>query len=356
MYVQSFVAFDNEEQRIALLKRSRHVCLTALQRYDLEWTGISYIQMSESVTYRITSHPDHQYLLRIHIGKSNQAEIASELAFLRALNDHSDIEVPTGIASLDGSEVLEITAEHDDEPPLLVTVMKWMDGEPVHGAVMDNHAMAVGVMIARLHAASMLFVPGENFTRPSLDADSFKGKFAKLANYRDRFVSDADWALYQEAAAKVVSHLSEMKPTSENYGLIHGDLHLGNIVFRDGAPFPIDFGLCGYGYYLYDVASVMLGLNPTQRWLLLDRYEALRGSNPNSSHLLETFFIMIMIENYSHHAPNPAETESLQSEQPSALAYLRKFVEGAAFLFELIEPAGRDLEVSSHPPLDPSLS
>ena len=356
MNVQSFAAFDTEEQRIALLQRSRHVCLAALQRYDLEWTAIAYIQMSESVTYRITTHPERQYLLRIHIGDANQAEIASEFAFLRALSDHSDIEVPTGVASLDGREVLEMSTEHDDGPPLLVTVMKWLEGEPIHGAVMDNHAIAVGVMFARLHRASALFIPDKDFIRPSIEADAFNRKFAKLAVYRDRFLSDSEWAIYQEAAAKVVTHLSKLNPTSENYGLIHGDLHLGNIVFRDGEPFPIDFGLCGYGYYLYDVASVMLGLNPTQRWLLLDRYESLRGSDPDSSHLLETFFIMIMIENYSHHAPNPAETASLQSEQPYALAYLRKFLDGTTFLFEPIEPVGRHLEVTNSTPLDSSLN
>ncbi|WP_308460917.1 phosphotransferase [Brevibacillus formosus] len=36
-----------------------------------------------------------------------------------------------------------------------------------------------------------------------------------------------------------------------HYGIIHGDLHQGNIVFHNGDPRPIDFGRCGFGYYLY---------------------------------------------------------------------------------------------------------
>ncbi|MFS0722484.1 phosphotransferase enzyme family protein [Paenibacillus sp. 1P07SE] len=129
-----------------------------------------------------------------------------------------------------------------------------------------------------------------------------------------------------------------MEQTSLNYGLVHGDLHLGNIVFHDGVPAPIDFGLCGHGYYLYDVAAPMLSMWPKHRWMLLSSYEALRPTGPGAVQALETFFIMIMIENYSHHASNPREAASLKAEQPYALAYLKLFLGGEPFLFEVVEP------------------
>jgi Ser/Thr protein kinase RdoA (MazF antagonist) len=41
---------------------------------------------------------------------------------------------------------------------------------------------------------------------------------------------------------------------SDTFGLIHADLHLGNVLFRGGHAVPIDFDDCGYAHYLYDLA------------------------------------------------------------------------------------------------------
>ena len=49
---------------------------------------------------------------------------------------------------------------------------------------------------------------------------------------------------------KVISQLDHMKADDYNYGLIHADLHLGNVVFEGEVPHPIDFGRCGYGFSL----------------------------------------------------------------------------------------------------------
>ncbi|NGZ76685.1 hypothetical protein GYN08_15275 [Saccharibacillus sp. VR-M41] len=86
-------------------------------------------------------------------------------------------------------------------------------------------------------------------------------------------------------------------PGEENHGLIHGDLHTGNFVFRGYDPFPIDFGRCGFD------------------------------------------MIAIMIENYAHHSSDPNETANLRSEQPYALAYIRAYLEEKPFLFERLGAA-----------------
>ncbi|MED1958767.1 phosphotransferase [Brevibacillus formosus] len=61
-----------------------------------------------------------------------------------------------------------------------------------------------------------------------------------------------------------------------HYGIIHGDLYQGNIIFHNGDPRSIDFGRCGFGYYLYDIAHTILGLYPSQRELVIKGYESLR--------------------------------------------------------------------------------
>jgi len=56
---------------------------------------------------------------------------------------------------------------------------------------------------------------------------------------------------------------------------------------------------------------------------------------------LECFFIMTMMENYSHHASNPLEWEGARAEQPYALAYIQAFLTGESFLFRKLDPVNR---------------
>lgn len=57
---------------------------------------------------------------------------------------------------------------------------------------------------------------------------------------------------------------------------------------------------------------------------------------------------MIMMENYSHHASNPREIESLKSEQIYALAYIREYLSGRSFLLNVVEPLEIDeVQISS---------
>lgn len=129
-----------------------------------------------------------------------------------------------------------------------------------------------------------------------------------------------------------------MEKNEDNYGLIHGDLHSGNIIFNGEEPCPIDFGRCGYGYYLYDMAGALLELSPKQREYFIEGYESARKLPLDYVRDVECFFVMFMIENGCHHASNPEETNNLISEQPFALAYLRKFLQQSSFLFRRIEP------------------
>ncbi|GGH31019.1 phosphotransferase enzyme family protein [Paenibacillus segetis] len=332
-----FFQYDTDDNRRSLLGRARKVALSALQQYDLEWERIQFIQLSDTITYKIETSTAESYLLRIHSARCSKEEIRSELVFLQALNKSSELNVPEALASCDGSYVLEITTEEGYMRPY-VTMMRWVEGEHASGKLTDSCAYNVGVMMGRLHDAAASFVPSSDFVRPEWGSESFSREFTKLEPYHSRFLSDEEWKSYQAAAEKICSELTGMERSNQNYGLIHADLHTGNIVFNNEQPYPIDFGRCGYGYYLYDMAGLLLELSPAQRGMFIQGYESVRELEPNYVRHLECFFIMFMIENYCHHAPDPRETASLIEEQPYAGAYIREYLRGHSFLFEVIKP------------------
>ncbi|WP_338553717.1 phosphotransferase [Paenibacillus sp. KS-LC4] len=339
--MNDFFRFDTDEERRALLIRARKVALLAIQQYNLEWDSIQFIQLSDTITYKIETSTDNNYLLRIHSDRLSREEIRSELLLLQALNKSKGLNVPEGVASCDGIYVLDIETEIGYRRPY-VTLMRWVEGEKATGEFTDSHAYNIGVVMSRLHAAAKDFNPPSDFVRPAWGVESFKRDMAKLERYYEHFLSEEGWKLYQDAAEKVVSQLTAMHPSEHNYGLIHADLHTGNMVFKDDQPYLIDFGRCGYGYYLYDMAGTLLELWPKHRWMLIQGYESIRKLETDYIRDLECFFVMFMIENTCHHASDPRETASLIDEQKYAQAYIREYLNGNPFLFEVIEPVNMD--------------
>jgi len=332
-----FFQFDTDEQKNALLARGRKVALSALQQFNIEWVRILFIQLSDTITYQIETTTSQSYLLRIHSDRLNKQEIQSELALLQSLNESADLVLPKGIPNSHGSYVLEIDTDEGYRRPY-VTIMHWVDGDPVNGRVTEEQAYRMGIMAARLHQAAASFIPPYDFTRPVWGADHFRHEFDRLGKYYSCFLSEQAWSQYVAASEKILSELAKMQLTELNFGIIHGDLHTGNIVFDQGDPRPIDFGRCGLGYYLYDLAQTMLSIYPLTRSKLIQGYESIRKLETDYVKLLETFFIMSMIENYCHHASNPSEKANLITEQPYAQALIRDYLQGAPFLFNPIEP------------------
>ncbi|WP_020618959.1 phosphotransferase enzyme family protein [Paenibacillus daejeonensis] len=288
--MKEFFRYDTDENRQSLLRRARKVALTAIQRYDLAWEHIQFIQLSDTITYKIeTNVTNHNYLLRIHSDRLTQDEIRSELQLLQTLNKGNTLLVPEGVASDDGSYVLEVETEAGYRCPY-VTMMRWVEGEPAGREFTDTCVYNMGELIGRLHNATGSFKPPANFARPKWGADQFRRKLTRLSQYYSCFLSDEAWMMYQEAAEKVLTELHAIPENDQVYGLIHADLHTGNMVFVDDQPFLIDFGRCGYGYYLYDIAGTMLGLWPKHRWMLIQGYERIRKLEANYVRQLECFF------------------------------------------------------------------
>jgi Ser/Thr protein kinase RdoA (MazF antagonist) len=193
-------------------------------------------------------------------------------------------------------------------------------------------------MIARMHLAAADYVPPAGFTRPIWNEERFQQDMDKLGQYHQAYLYEQAWNEYQLAINKICSDMALHEPTPEHYGLIHADLHTGNIVTYNGQPSPIDFGRLGFGYYLYDLAAILLELYPAERQSLLAGYERVRPLGPASIPQLECYFIKFILENESHHAPNPQETARLIDEQPYARAYVREYLADRRFLFAKLSP------------------
>ncbi|TLS51708.1 aminoglycoside phosphotransferase [Paenibacillus antri] len=326
---------DTDVNRRQTLRQVKQAALKALQEYETEWTSVHFIQVSEHITFRIVTDEGEQFLLRIHPENKPREEINSELEWLFSLKSKG-LSVPEAVSNREGAFITDTLTINGQR--FYSTLLRWIEGERLEkGELAEEVVRKMGVMMANLHEASSDFSPSTGFSRPSWGLQSFKRDWTHLGLHHRHFISDEAFELYSLAATKVVDCLNTLTSHERNYGMIHADLHIGNVVFRDIEPYPIDFGRCGFGFHLYDIAQSIMGLYPSQRESFIQGYQRIRKLEDGYIPKLECFFIMAIIEAYSFHAENPLETEGLIEEQPYAQAILRAYVDGASFLFQQLE-------------------
>ncbi|QJD82922.1 phosphotransferase enzyme family protein [Cohnella herbarum] len=326
---------DSETNRRHTLKQTKQAALNTLQKYEVDWSSIHFIQISEHVTFRIVTDGGVQLLLRIHPECKPREETISELEWLAALKLKGLI-LPEAISNREGDFVTN--AATSDGQQCHATLLRWIEGERLKREELSEEAIRkMGTMMANLHEASADFKPSVGFKRPSWGRQSFQQDWEHLQLYHSNFISEEAFELYTKAFIKVFDHIGTFVSHERNYGMIHADLHKDNVIFRDSEPYPIDFGRCGFGYHLYDIAQSIMGLHPPQRALFIEGYERIRNMDDDAIPKLESFFIMAIIEAYSFHAENQLESEGLIEEQPYAQAILRAYMNGEPFLFKSLE-------------------
>ncbi|AOZ94022.1 phosphotransferase enzyme family protein [Paenibacillus crassostreae] len=265
----------------------------------------------------------------------SREETVSELEWLATLRS-KDLVVPEAVLNREGAFVTDTSTGGGQR--YYATLLRWIEGEHLDKRVLKVESIRkMGTLMTQLHEASSDFCPYKGFTRSSWGRESFQRDWEHLQSHYRHFISDEAFELYTTAAAKVASHLERLEPDGSNYGMIHADLHNGNVVFRNDEPYAIDSGRCGFGYHLYDMAQSIMGLLPPQRELFIKGYEQIRKMDENFIPKLECFFIMSIIEAYSFHAEIALETEGLIEEQPYAQAILRAYMNGVPFMFQPLD-------------------
>src|SRR5690606_19497410 len=93
---------------------------------------------------------------------------------------------------------------------------------------------------------------------------------------------------------KVKVAMDTLGQAKDEFGLIHGDFLLKNILFHNNEVRALDFEYCGWGYYLYDLTPILWQLKPQARYpqleqALWDGYSSVRALTQQHRDLLETF-------------------------------------------------------------------
>lgn len=316
----------------------------ALRQFSIDDFEATALKSNESVSAKVVDRKDgRSYLLRVHepsvgglIGVQHTFEgLGAEMVFRSALAAGMGLTLQKPVANRDGGYVSSVV-DKAGKRALLCTLLTWVDGHGLTGQE-ENAASLVrefGSTIARMHRFASAWDIPVPFIRPVYD----NAKYAQLAS---RLAYGVDAGLFSEDAYKTIIRARQKTGTllrgaarsSDRWGIIHADLHTGNLIVSSSAIVPIDFSFCGYGYYLFDLSICLSSLKPHLRGHLLEGYRTIRDVSEQDRPLLDGFFLEGIIGAFAFHIFNERQYEWIARRLPEVAAtYCADYLAGRPVL------------------------
>lgn len=225
-----------------------------LARYRLTGANATPLSSYNNQVYCVETNDQQRFSLRI-CGFPNMKPRAmtDEMAWLDFVAQRDPQLAPRPIAN-DRGEFVTVTATPAGER--LSCLFAWIEGRELRGAATPAALHKMGQSAAALHTIARAF--------PFPDATSdFRSDYrydqSLIVSHRDWMekhrdqIGAAQVTLLDRAIDYVVAALEQLGTTRSNYGVIHADLHLGNVLVQDGKIAIMDFEQVGRGHYLYDL-------------------------------------------------------------------------------------------------------
>jgi Ser/Thr protein kinase RdoA (MazF antagonist) len=247
-------------------RRLRQMAFLALEKYPLVVKRVRLITNETNCIFRVDAQNGSKYILRITdpLGAHSVEEVRSEMMWLAALRQDTDLGIPEPLQKENGEFV--VTIKIDDVPePRHCAVFSWVPGVDLVDRLSTQNMFSLGELTALLHEHAQNFKPADNFRIRKLD---------KVFPYSDPgfqhvepivlfdkenqhlFPSDGlerfRWAteLVQEALDSLYANPSGLRVT-------HNDLHQWNIRVYRGKLFALDFEDLAWGYPVQDIATTL---------------------------------------------------------------------------------------------------
>ncbi len=236
------------------VRRLRGVAKLALKQYKIKYDKLIFIHHGENATFRVVTSKG-KYLLRLHRPRyhSNQA-ITEELRWIEHLRQNKGYQIQEPQRTKKNELITEVMFGDIERR---VSLMSWIDGRIVGHKYDNDHLKAMGSLLSSLHKDGGAFKCRH---RKYWDREGLLGK-KSLFGYYDQLkpeYSQKNFEILTEIHKQLNAKIRKYEHKKRNVkGFIHADLHFYNVVWSKYQVTPIDFDDCGYGFYMFDLATTL---------------------------------------------------------------------------------------------------
>jgi Ser/Thr protein kinase RdoA (MazF antagonist) len=341
--------------------RLRRLAAVALGAYDLPPARQTLLAHLFNTTFRVETEQGQRYVLRIHrAGTPTVESVGAEMEWLAALRRDTELEVPAPVPTRSG-DLLTVAAARGVPQAHICVLFRWLPGRRLRRGLIPAHLERVGELMARLQQHALGWGPSRGLARGRVDYPIEAARHAP-----DPFAPEIIQGIHAlvagtlsaAEAAPVTDVLELVREAEESlgivgtnwksgggwpatFGLIHADLHYGNLLFGRGTVRAIDFDDCGFGPLLYDPAvmlSALLGWPEygALRAALLAGYRRVRPLPPEEEAHLDALVALRQVQDalwVLEWRKHPAIGHDWAAEARRSLAPLATFLEaGGRFL------------------------
>lgn len=235
---------------------------------------LTFVKYRENVVFRVIDGAE-EYALRIaRPGYRTDAQIASEVTFVRALRER-EIDVPDFVRTRDDRD---FTVRELDGRRHQVLLQRWVEG----GAPLDDIANGfdgtseltpddfaqVGALAASMHDTCRGIGRPPGYDRPAWDREGLVGAAPLWGDPRAIAELDpADVALIDEVCASLSTMMDAAGRGADVFGVLHADFSPENVLRApDGSLTLIDFDDFGEGWHAFDLATSLFFFQPHPRY------------------------------------------------------------------------------------------
>ncbi len=246
-----------------------------LAHYDLDVVHVGEVRVTNNAVFRVDT-PAQSYALRIHrVDYRRPQQIRSELNYVEALVEGSEVLAPRAVRTRSGDLVAAIEADGEVR---YASVVAWLDGEvrrPGRGAGKAT-LFRIGQALGRIHQFSSEFNPPDGFDLPTWDIATM------FSTERLRLIETASHRRKTDLVVRTArERFDQLTANPLTYGVLHHDFILLNCLHAGRQTAVIDFDDSGWGFYLQDLGGLLGNLKDyhnyrTLRGWFVDGYESVR--------------------------------------------------------------------------------
>lgn len=312
-----------------------------LYAYQLEHADIRFIRHNENATFQVDTS-DQRFLLRLHTPalhsftgpQHGRLAVESELRWLNGLNRDTRLLIPRPVRTPAGAWTTAVGTEQ--RSVIAASLLVWQAGAPFDqtAPAAARHAAALGASLAHLHDYATHWIAPASFKRPVYGVEHTHTFARMLAPAQRLGIASVEESALVAATFAEIERIIEQQPRDgEHYGMIHGDLHAGNVLVDGAAVKLIDFSMCGLGPYVLDVGYCLAGLKPKLHSPFLGAYSQLRPIKVEAMRAVEAFAVQGRFGSYAFLLERAEEQEWLKRRLPQVVAAVcRRFLAGDSIL------------------------
>ena len=270
----------------------------ACSQWGVQPRAVSILNETENIVLDVELPNGRHQVMRLHRpGYNTIDELRSEMAWVEALAA-SGVPVPTPLPALDGHFYV---ASRVGSQQRYVGMIDWINGaalggplEAGSGDVVANYTR-IGELAGQIRRQSAGWEPPVGFVRRRWDADGLVGDSPVWGRFwAADGLTDDQRQLFERARAKLHAELSAQSTDQDRFGMIHADLHLGNLMADGDTLTVIDFDDAGFGWYAHELAVALhatLGTPDYQpaREAMVSGYRGAHRLDDDEVRLIDTF-------------------------------------------------------------------